>query len=153
MIDAKWPKAAMSAAVFALALGLAGCVEPTGPVFGEWQGEPPGRSRSVPKSVDLVLEGTPDAQSGAYRIATTEHDPSVLAGHGTRRWGGTWTRSPRTVDGQQLTIITLHDHLPDDIGDYTLAADGKLHALDPNGKIDTSRDGALYTLSPVQPRT
>jgi len=149
MIDIKWPRAVIPA----LALGLAGCAGPTGPVFGEWQGEPPGRDRSVPKSVDLVLDGAPDAQSGNYRIATTEHDPAVFAGHGTRRWGGTWTRSTRMVDGRPLTIITLHDHLPDDIGDYYLAQDGTLHALDPNGKIDTSRDDALYTLSPVQPRT
>ncbi len=149
MIDMMWHRAAM----FAFALGVAGCAQPTGPVFGEWQGEPPGRTRSTPKSVDLVLDGAPDAQSGAYRIATTEHDPSVFAGHGTRRWGGTWTRSSRVVDGQQLTIITLHDHLPDDIGDYYLSSDGKLHALDPNGTVETSRDAALYTLSPVRPRT
>ena len=149
MTDAKWHKAA----TFAFAIGVAGCAQPTGPVFGEWQGEPPGRSVNVRMAVDLVLDGTPDAQSGAYRIATTEHDPSVFNNHGTRRWGGTWTRSTRMVDGRELTVITLHDHLPDDIGDYYLASDGRLHALDPNGKIDTSPDDALYTLSPVQPRT
>ncbi len=153
MIDARWPRTTSFAMMFAAALGLAGCAAPAGPVFGKWQGEPPGRTRSMSKSVDLELDGAPDAQSGAYRIASTEHDPSVLAGHGTRRWGGTWTRSTRVIGGQQLTIITLQDHLPDDIGDYYLTPDGKLHALDPNGKLDTSRDDALYTLSPVQPRS
>ncbi len=139
-------------AVLGLGLGLSGCAQPSGPVFGEWQGEPPGRARNNPKSVDLVLDGTPDAQSGAYRIATTEHDPSVFNGHGTRRWGGTWTRSSRVVEGRTFTIITLHNHLPDDIGDYALEPDGRLHALDPNGRIDTSPADALYTLSPVRPR-
>ncbi len=149
MIDAKWRWAAMAA----FTAGMAGCAQPTSPVFGEWQGEPPGRTQNAPKSVDLVLDGAPDAQSGAYRIATTEHDPSVFNSRGTQRWGGTWTRNTRVVNGQELAVITLHDHLPDDIGGYYLSPDGKLHALDPDGKLDTSRDDALYTLSPVQPRT
>ena len=148
MTDVTWHRAAM----FACTLGAAGCAHPTGPVFGEWQGQPPGRTRDATASVDLVLDGAPDAQSGSYRIATTENDPSVFNNHGTRRWGGTWTRSTRMIDGRALTVITLHDHLPDDIGEYSLAPDGRLHALDPNGKVDTSRDDALYTLSPVRPR-
>ena len=148
MMDAK----RLRAAAFILTLGTAGCAQPAGPVFGEWQGQPPGRTRDATASVDLVLDGAADAQTGSYRIATTENNPSVFNSHGTRRWGGTWTRSRRTVDGRELTVITLHDHLPDDIGEYELASDGKLHALDPNGKAGTSRDDALYTLSPVQPR-
>ena len=139
------------AASLSLGLGLVGCAQRTGPIFGQWHGEPPGRSVDFSKGVDLELDGAPDAQSGAYRIASTEHDPTVLSGHGTRRWGGTWTRSSRVVNGCTLTIITLHDHLPDDIGDYILRSDGKLQALDPNGKIDTSPADALYTLSPVRP--
>ena len=148
MICTKW----RLAVGVSLAIGLAGCAQPTGPVFGEWQGETPGRNSGFYKSVDLELDGTPDAQSGAYRIGSTEHDPTVFSNNGTRRWGGTWTRSSRQVDGRTLTIITLHDHLPDDIGDYILASDGRLHALDPNGKIDTTPADALYTLSPVRPR-
>ena len=149
MTDSRWHKAA----ALAFALGLAGCAQPAGPVFGEWQGEPPGRTRNATKTVDLVLDGAPGAQSGAYRIATTEHDPSVFIGHGTRRWGGTWTRSTRMINGQSATVITLHDHLPDDIGEYYLAPDGRLHALDPDGKVDSGSIDAYYTLSPVQPRT
>ncbi len=147
MIDPKWRQAAL----LGLAVGLAGCSQPTGPVFGEWQGGTPSRSTGYSKSVDLVLEGTPDVQSGAYRISSTEQNANVFSNHGTRRWGGKWTRSSRVVDGRTLTVITLHDHLPDDIGDYILAPDGTLHALDPNGKIDTSPADALYTLSPVRP--
>jgi len=152
MIDVQWRRAAMFGAAAGLALGLAGCAQPAGPVFGEWQGQPPGRTRSNSKSVDLVLEGGPDALSGAYRISTTEENPSVFNGHGTRRWGGTWTRGSRMFEGRALTVITLQDHLPDDIGDYILAPDGTLHALDPNGKVDTRPVDALYTLSPVRPR-
>ena len=134
-----------------LAMGLAGCA-PSGPVFGEWRGDQPGRSTDSPRAVDLVLNGAPDAQSGHYYITTTQENPNLLANNGTKEWGGNWTSMPRVAGGQTVKIIILHDHLPDDIGGYALAADGRLHALDPNGQIDTTPDGALYTLSPIRPR-
>ncbi len=135
-----------------LALGMAGCAQANGPVLGEWRGDQPGRSSNSPKSVDLVLNGTPDAQSGHYYITSTQENPNLLSNNGTREWGGTWTSTPRAVDGQTVKIIILHDHLPDDVGGYALAADGRLHALDPNGTINATPDGALYTLSPIRPR-
>ena len=76
----------------------------------------------------------------------------MLANNGTKEWGGNWTSTSRVAGSQTVKIIILHDHLPDDIGGYALAADGRLHALDPNGQIDTTPDGALYTLSPIRPR-
>ncbi len=135
-----------------LAAGLAGCAQP-GPVFGEWRGDQPGRSTDAPRSVDLVLNGDPNAQSGHYYITTTQENPNLLANNGTKEWGGTWTSTPRVVNGQAVKIIILRDHLPDDIGGYALAPDGRLHALDPDGAIDATPDGALYTLSPIRPRT
>lgn len=137
---------------FAAVCLLAACTQPTGPVLGEWEGRQPGRGPSFPKLVDLVLDGTPDAQSGTYHIATTQMDPDVVTGNGEQRWTGTWVRSERTANGQPVKVIMLKDHLPDDIGAYALEADGALHILDPNGLPDTTRAGQLYTLRPVTPR-
>lgn len=135
-----------------LAAGLAGCTQPIGPVFGEWRGEPPGRNTNYPKSVDLVLGGGPGARSGQYHITSTELNANSFSNHGERQWGGAWTSAQRVVNGQAMQFITLQDHLPDDIGGYALEADGRLHALDPDGSLDMTAVGALYTLSPIPPR-
>ncbi len=136
----------------AVALGLAGCAQPTGPVFGDWQGQPPGSSVDTPVAVDLVLDGGPGATSGRYHITTTTQNPNQFSNNGTQQWGGPWTSTQRMVNGEMTTFITLNDHLASQVGSYALEADGKLHALDPNGTIDASPRGALYTLSPVRPR-
>lgn len=138
--------------VLVIALTISGCMQPSGPVLGAWHGRPPGREPGSRRIVDLVLDGAPDAQSGSYRITSTDIDPSVISGHGEDHWGGTWIRGTRVVGGSTITTITLKDHLPDDVGAYMLGTDGALHILDPNGLPDTSRAGALYTLSPVEPR-
>jgi hypothetical protein len=133
-------------------LALTACGSPSGaPVFGAWQGSQPGLDPLIRTSVDLVLEGTQDAQSGRYRIATALHDPSARAGQGTTHWGGTWVRSQRAINGQSLTIVHLDDALTDDISSYALMPDGTLHALDPNGTLDTSPVAPLYVLYPVPP--
>lgn len=131
---------------------IAGCAQPRGPVLGEWQGEPPGRNSNATVAVDLVLYGEPGAASGQYYTKSTMQNPNQFSSHGTQEWGGNWTSTQGLVDGQAAKFIKLLDHLPDQIGGYALAADGRLHALDPNGSYDTTPDGALYTLSPVRPR-
>ena len=136
----------------AVVLGVAGCTQPIGPVFGDWQGQPPGSSADYPVAVDLVLGGGPGAAAGRYYITTTMQNPNEFSNNGTQEWGGPWTSTQRMVDGAMVKFITLHDHLASQVGGYALTADGKLHALDPNGQIDASPDGALYTLSPVRPR-
>jgi hypothetical protein len=141
-------KRQVGAAVLGLVLGTAGCA-PSAPVFGDWRGEQPSRNTGFTKTVDLVLEGPPGAQSGRYNIATTEHNPDPLSGHGTRRWSDTWTGEPQLVDGRQRMIIHLHNTLPGDIDSYELAPDGSLRVVDPNGRVDESRSAARYTLAPV----
>ena len=136
----------------ALLLVLVGCSQPTGPVFGEWQGNQPGSSADASTAVDLVLEGGPAAQSGQYHITTTMQDPNQLSNNGTQQWGGRWSSEQRETGDHTIMVVTLHDHLASQIGTYALEADGKLHALEPNGKLDSSPASALYTLSPVQPR-
>ena len=141
-----------TATIGAMLLGLAGCAGPSGPILGEWMGNQPGGNPDTPDQVDLVLIGGPDATSGRYHITTTVQNPNQFSNNGTQEWGGPWTSVQRDVQGQPVKFITLHDHLSSELGGYALEPDGKLHALDPNGSIDTSRDGALYTLSPVHPR-
>ena len=138
--------------VLALTLGLAACATATGPVFGDWRGDQPGRITGNPRTVELVLDGPPGATSGDYHLATTEHDADPLAGgQGTRRWGDRWTSEQRMMDGRMQTIIALHNALPGDISRYSLLPDGALHALDPSGQVDQSPAGRLYVLSPVAP--
>lgn len=139
-------------AALAALLALSGCNNTGGPVFGEWQGQPPGSDTNSPVSVDLVLEGGPGATSGHYNITTTMQSPNQFSNNGTQQWGGSWTSTQRPVNGQAVMFITLHEHLANQIGGYALAADGRLHALNPDGSISTTPDGALYTLSPVRPR-
>lgn len=137
----------------ATVLLLVGCSsQPRGPILGEWQGQPPGSSANTPVATDLVLEGGPAATSGEYHITTTMLNPNQFSSNGTQQWGGQWTSTQRQVGGETAKFITLHDHLPNQIGGYALMADGRLHALDPNGMIDGSPAGALYTLGPVPPR-
>ncbi len=140
-----------SAALLGLILGASpGCTPATtGPVFGDWRGTQPSGAASFPKSVELVLEGPPGAQSGTYRIATTEYNPGEFSGNGTRRWADSWTSEQRVVDGRTQTIIHLHNTLPGDLSTYELGADGALHVVNPNGQVDRSPAARLYVLSPV----
>ncbi len=139
-----------------LVLGLAGCAGPSGPpdapVFGEWQGQPPGLDADTPVAFDLVLYGGPGAASGQYHTRATTQNPNQFSANGTQEWGGDWTSTQGVANGETLKFIILHDHLPNQIGGYALAPDGRLHALDPDGSLNTTPDGALYTLSPVRPR-
>jgi hypothetical protein len=139
------------AAALGLMTGLAGCTHPADPIFGAWRGEQPSRTTDFTKSVELVLEGPAAAQSGRYRIATTEHDPETCGDHDTRRWAGTWASEQRVVDGRTQDIIHLHNPLPGDIGSYELSRDGSLHVVGPNGRVDESPAGKLNVLPPVSP--
>jgi hypothetical protein len=136
-------------AILGFLLAFAGCAsQPDGLVLGAWHGQQPGPDRLVPTSVDLVLEGAPNAQSGTYRIATVVHDPSARSFLDDHRWSGAWERTKRVVNGQTLTIIDLHNALSSDISHYALMPDGTLHALDPNGTIGKSALAASFVLAP-----
>ena len=129
---------------------LAGCVAaPAGPVFGDWQGSPPGPDSSTPETVHLVLDGSPDARSGRYHLSTTVRSTFIGAGGGgTTDWSGIWTRQQETAHGQTRTIITLHDALASDIDQYLLAPDGTLQPVS-NTRPFSKQDVALYTLYPL----
>jgi hypothetical protein len=137
-------------AILGFLLAFAGCAsQPNGPVVGAWHGQQPGPDGLVPTSVDLVLEGAPNAQSGTYHIATIVHDPSARSSLENDRWSGAWERTKRVVNGQALTIIDLHNALSGDISHYALMPNGTLQALDPNGTLGTSALTTSFVLTPV----
>ncbi len=134
-----------------LAALVAGCDQPTGPLLGEWRGQSPGGSQSVPKTVDVTLDGAPGAMSGAYQFSSQENDPTLLAGHDQRNWSGTWVRTDRVVDGHTIGIYRLQRLLSGEIDTYALEPDGTMRPVDPNGQIDVTPAGSHDTLSPVPP--
>ena len=118
-----------------------------GPVYGSWRGTQPGPITNYPKEVELVLNGLPGAQSGTYRIASTQQGPGATVDSGTRRWGDSWSSEQRVEDGIPQTIIHLHNTLPGDISTYAVAADGTLRVVHPNGQVDRSRREILCAVS------
>lgn len=133
---------------------LAGCsVGPTAPIFGVWEGNPPGRAIQPSELVTLVLEGGPDATSGHYRISTIQQtDLQFGVGDGTRRWSGPWTSEPSMIQATPVRIIVLHNALADDISRYALAPNGVLVPVRPDNQPYSAQQTSLYGLRPV-PRT
>lgn len=129
---------------------LAACVGPAGPVVGDWRGEQEGRNAFNNQVVELVLDGTPGARSGRYRMAVTYQDTLFGGPADMERWSGTWTREQRPGAGGTRTIIRLHDMLPNQIDTYELASDGTLHPLDAAGRLWTGPAGRNDILSPVR---
>ena len=144
------PRRIIATAALGAAL-LAACSPRPVELFGEWRGEQPGPSASIPNTVDLTLEGGPDARQGRYHISTLVRGDTAQFGGRERDWGGDWVREDRAFEGRTLPVIRLLDPLPSDVALYVLAPDGTLHALDPDGRQDDGPRGALYTLSPVRP--
>ncbi len=134
-----------------LALALCGCVQrPSVPIFGVWEGTPPGPAIEPSELVDLVLEGAPDAVAGHYRISTIQRgDLQFGVGTGTRRWAGRWTSEPARFGGQTLRVIQLHDTLAGDVSRYVLAANGVLVPVRGDNSLYSREQDALYGLRPV----
>jgi len=109
-----------------LVLGLSGCFEPTGPVFGDWYGYQTGAADGYDRSVSLVLNGTPNARSGAYHYRAVRRMSGVgwattVSGN-SDRWDGQWQAHNVTVDGQTLTRIDLDKLPPNERHSYILMA-------------------------------
>ena len=133
-------------------LGLAGCIAPQGPIFGDWSGRQPGGDGLTPNFINLVLKGTPGARTGQYEFRASLSNP-LSGGLGSRslRWSDSWTLSPDSGPGAPMTL-TLH-HLPSgQIARYALLGNGVLVPFSKAGQPDTSRYGQQYELTPV-PRT
>jgi hypothetical protein len=140
------PAAMRLAGAFLLLAGLAACAGPTGPVVGDWRGEVP--DSGVSQVVELVLDGTPDALSGRYEVATTTENTETGGGSGTERWAGVWRRE-QAADGRP--VFHLLQDLSGSINRYELGTDNTLRVMGRGDRADTSLDAARYTLFPVPP--
>ncbi len=128
-------------------LALAGCADPGGPVFGNWQGRQPIGGVLNPYFVNLVLHGAPGATEGEYDFKVLITDPTLSGvGNHTVIWGDRWTL---TRAGASPPVLQLH-HLPDgQISSYALMADGILLPSTRSGAPDLSPASLHDALRPV----
>jgi hypothetical protein len=103
-----------------LALPLAGCFQPTGPIVGDWRGSQQADDPFNYKMTELILDGTPGAMSGQYHLITRlQNQNPQSAREETPLWSDRWEkRIVRTASGVPYTMIHL-DHSPgDQLPDY-----------------------------------
>ena len=142
-------KASRAVAALGLMLALDGCVQPAGPVFGDWTGRQPLGSVNRPAFVDLVLLGQRGAREGRYQIKSTQTDATLVAGGArTLQWSNHWTLQPGSSPGAPQ-ILVLHNLPNSQISNYALLGNGLLVPLGKNGEPDTSNYGLHYALKPV----
>ncbi len=135
-------------AVVALA-GLAGC-EPTGPVFGDWQGRQPSGFGINPSFVDLVLHGNPGDIEGQYDIQATQAQTTFdYIGERNLVWGDWWTITRDAASG--VPILHLHNLPNTQISTYAMLQNHVLVPVMPDGRPDLSQGGLRYSLVPVPP--
>nr|WP_321984258.1 hypothetical protein [uncultured Lichenicoccus sp.] len=135
-------------AVAALA-ALAGC-EPTGPIFGAWQGRQPSGFGINPSFVDLVLHGNPGDIEGEYDIQATQGQTTLdFIGDRNLVWGDRWTITRDPASG--VPILQLHDLPNSQISTYAMLRDQVLVPVTPDGRPDVSQGGLRYSLLPVRP--
>ncbi|MDL2171324.1 MULTISPECIES: hypothetical protein [Asaia] len=79
---------------------LAGCTDPTGPVFGDWYGFNPLPTPQGNISIELVLDGAPTATSGRYRLHRQSFWAEDMMFNRADTLDGTWTLREYTVDGK-----------------------------------------------------
>ncbi len=146
MMRTMWLRAAMTAGIL---LGLAGCVTPSGPIFGDWTGRQPTSLGLNPTFVNLVLHGSPEARAGSYAYQATMTDTTFNGPGGrTLSWDDRWTLSPAKGGGAPM-ILVLHNLPGGQIDRYALLGNGVLVPLTNGGAPDTSQYGLHYALVPV----
>ncbi|GAN54003.1 hypothetical protein [Tanticharoenia sakaeratensis] len=117
---------------------LAGCADPTGPVFGDWYGY---QSLPVPggtKATELVLDGLPNAVSGGYRMHTQQYWPGPMMFNRSDYGGGRWVvrMTCRSPSWQEIDLIE---------GPF----DGRRYVMLPNRMlIPAAIDGAGHVTGP-----
>lgn len=140
-------------AVLLLALPLAGCFQPVGPVVGDWRGYQPDISYYYQRSTELILDGPPDANSGTYHLVTRTNQPFFADRADNYRWTDRWEkRLLRTADGRPyLTVHLFHAPGAQD-PDYIWTTDGLLVPLIDPTHPDLSPAALRVALRPL-PRT
>jgi len=132
-------------------LGLGGCANTDGPVFGNWQGRQPSGIGINPSFVTLVLHGGPGATQGEYDIRAMVMQP-ILDDTNDHQliWGDRWTLTPSPVPGAP-PLLELHNLPNSQISRYALMQNGILLPATTAGLPDTSPGSLPYGLSPVSP--
>ncbi len=135
-----------------LALGLAGCAEQGGPIFGEWQGRQPQTDGISPTFITLVLHGNPGDTQGGYDIQAIDTQP-VFGDVNERQltWSDRWTLTPSPGPGS-VPLLVLHNLPNSQISRYVLLSNGVLLPATPQNGPDTSPESRIEGLRPV-PKT
>lgn len=133
---------------------LAGCAGPTGPVVGDWTGYRMGLEGLDNSSIELILDGEPNATSGTYHLVTRVLDVGAVD---DPRWNVRWTdhwerRSLKDAQGQTYDAIHLFKAPNAETPDYMLIANGLLMPVPNIRHPDLSPQAMRYALSP-RPRT
>lgn len=79
---------------------LGGCTNPTGPVFGDWYGFNPLPTPQGNTSIELVLDGSPTATAGTYRLHRQSFWAEDMMFNNAATLDGSWTLREYTVDGK-----------------------------------------------------
>jgi hypothetical protein len=123
-------------------------------VLGDWRGSQPSLDPYHSRTVELILDGTPDSVSGTYHLLTLVMTPD-LGGQDNQnlRWTDRWEKRVLT-DGTGARIITIHlHHAPDtQLSDYLLSSNGLLVPLIHPEHPDLSPEAMRIALVPL-PRT
>ncbi len=132
-----------------MTLALAGCVTPSGPVFGDWRGRQLGDSINNPTFVNLVLHGSPGDQGGAYDFQAQVLDPSLDGlGNHTVIWGDQWSLVHSSTPGAP-PILVLHNLPASQISRYALLPNGLLVPVNTGSLPTNARYNLQYALQPV----
>ncbi len=130
-----------------LMLGLGGCANTDGPVFGDWQGRQPSGFSIYPSFVTLVLHGNPGDTQGKYDIEAQVAQPTFDTGDHQLTWGDRWTLTPSPVTNAP-PLLVLHNLPNSQISRYTLMRNGILIPATEAGLPDTSPGSMRYGLTP-----
>lgn len=142
-------KACLWSAWTAVILALAGCVAPSGPVFGDWRGRQLGDSITNPVFVNLVLHGSPGDQRGSYDFQAQVVDPTLSGpGNHTLIWGDQWSLTQSGAPGAP-PILELHNLPASQISRYALLPNGLLVPVNTGSLPASSRYNLHYALQPV----
>ncbi|GBQ33533.1 hypothetical protein HLH34_17230 [Gluconacetobacter azotocaptans] len=137
--------------VVALAAGLGGCFGPTGPIYGQWSGYQPDGALGYERNVRLVLEGTPEARAGTYRMRMTPINPAaLLQGASSVYYSDHWTLEAGATNGQAWTRLHLAGLPGTQFDTYDMLPDRTLVPHTPGQPPEAAMP---YRLGPLPPTT
>lgn len=130
-------------------LSLAGCVDATGPVVGDWRGHEPSAVTSYQTSIEVILDGSPGARSGTYHYDALNQGEDFEGGDRHLAWTDRWTMRPVTIGGQTMQAVHLDRLVGGRIGNYILTPQGSLVPQADPAHPDLSANAYRLALLPV----